>query len=149
MSKALMVRTIHGLMPDPSDERSLGLLKGVPLGALVQVDVVRPRNIARHRLYWLLCGTIAKAIPGNLTAENLSDVLKIETGHCKIIKGSRDLYKLPRSIAFHKMEEPEFAAFLDRCCEFICRTWIPHMKADALRDDVLRLVGVPVESVAA
>lgn len=85
---------------------------------------------------------------GNLTAENLSDILKIETGHCKIIKGQRDFYKLPKSIAFHNMEEPEFAAFLDRCCEFICRTWIPHMKADALRDDVMRMVGVPVEKAA-
>lgn len=149
MSKAIFIRTAHGLSPDTDDERSRDVLQGVPLGALVQVDVTRPRNIARHRLYWLLCGRIAQSITGNLTAENISDILKIETGHCKIIKGVRDLYKLPRSIAFHKMEEPEFAAFLDRCCEFICRTWIPHMKADALRDDVLRMVGVNPEGIAA
>lgn len=148
MSKALFIRTIHGLMLDPSDDRSRDVLKGIALGSTVQVDVTRPRNIARHRLYWVLMTKISEAIPGNLTPENLSDVCKLETGHCKIIKGQRDFYKLPASIAFHKMEEPEFAAFLDRCCEFICRTWLPHMKAGALRDDIYRLVGVNTEQAA-
>lgn len=148
MSKALFIRTAHGLMPDPDDERSRTALSGIALGSTVQVDVTRPRNIARHRLYWLLCSRIAQSIPGNLTAENLSDILKIETGHCKIIKGRNDFYKLPQSIAFHKMDEPEFAAYLDRCCEFICRTWIPHMPANELRDDILRLVGVPIDQAA-
>lgn len=142
MAKALMIRTIHGLMPDSADERTQSILRGVPLGASVQVEISRPRNIQRHRLFWALASTIAQAIPGNLTAENLVEILKIETGHCTIVKGARDTYRLPKSIAFHKMEEPEFQAFMDRCCQFICSTWLQHIKPSGLKTEIEQMLGV-------
>ena len=137
-----MIRTIHGLMIDSTDERSQFILRGVPLGASVQVEISRPRNIKRHRLFWALASTIAQAIPGNLTAENLVEVLKLETGHCTIIKGARETYKIPKSIAFHKMDEAEFSAFMDRCCQFICSTWLQHIKPSGLRTEIEQMVGV-------
>lgn len=149
MSKALFIRTAHGLMPDPDDNRSRDILKGVPLGTLMEVETKRPRNIQFHRLYWKLCSVIAESVPGFNAAEEVSDVLKIATGHCTVIKGKADLYRLPKSISFAKMEEPEFRAFFDSCCRVICEGWIKHMKADALRDDVMRMVGISTEGVAA
>lgn len=142
MAKALMVRTIHGLMLDTSDERSQLILRGIPLGASVQVEITRPRSIARHRFFWAMASAIAQAIPGNLTAENIVEILKIETGHCTIVRGKRDTYRLPKSIAFHKMEEPEFQAFMDRCIQFICSTWLPHLKPSGLRNEIEQMVGV-------
>ena len=79
MSKALFIRTPFGLSPDPSDERSREVLKGIPLGASIQVDVTRPRNLAHMRLYWALCGAVADGIGAE--RENVSDVIKVRTGH--------------------------------------------------------------------
>lgn len=142
MAKALFIRTAHGLMPDTADERSQFILRGIPLGASIQVEVTRPRNLGRHRFFWALASAIAQAIPGNITAENLVEILKIETGHCTIVKGARDTYRIPKSIAFHKMEEPEFQAFMDRCFQFICSTWLPHLKPSGLRNEIEQMVGM-------
>lgn len=148
MSKALMIRTIHGLMVDPSDERSRDILKGVALGATVQVDVTRPRNLQFHRLFWKLCSTIAEAVPGFQTAENVADVLKISTGHFTTVRGQTDTYRIPKSIGFAAMDEPQFKAFFELCCRVICEGWIKHMKADELRNEVFRMIGVPIEEAA-
>jgi hypothetical protein len=142
MARALFIRTAHGLMIDSADERSQFILRGIPLGASVQVEITRPRNINRHRLFWALASAIAQAIPGSLTAENIVEILKIETGHCTIVRGKRDTYRLPKSIAFHKMEEPEFQAFMDRCFQFICSTWLPHLKPSGLRSEIEQMVGM-------
>lgn len=142
MAKCLMIRTLFGLMLNPNDARSRDALKGLALGASVQVDVVRPRNVKRHNLYWALVTNISDAIPGNLTAENISDLLKLETGHCTIIRTSRETYKVPKSISFSKMDDAEFCAFLDRCCQFICTTWLAHIKPSNLRTEIEQMVGM-------
>lgn len=149
MAKALFIRTPHGLMPDPDDDRSRDVLKGIALGSLLEVELKRPRNLQFHRLYWKLCSVISESVPGFETAENVSDVLKIATGHYTMVRGKTDTYRLPKSISFAKMDQAEFSAFFERCCRVICEGWVKHMKAEALRDDVLRMVGVPVESKAA
>lgn len=149
MSKALFIRTIHGLMPDPDDDRARDILKGAPLGQPIEVEVRRPRNLQFHRLYWKLCSIIAESVPGFHTAENVSDVLKIATGHYTTVHGKHDVYRLPKSISFAAMDNAQFSEFFERCCQIICGTWVQHMKADALRDDVMRMVGVPIEQEAA
>jgi len=148
MAKALFVRTLHGLMPDPDDERSREILKGVQLGRLIEVEIKRPRNIKFHRLFWKLCSVIAEAVPGFQTADNVADVLKIATGHFTTVKGQRDTYRLPKSISFAAMDQAEFSAFFELCCRTICEGWIQHLKPGALRDDIYRMIGIPVEEAA-
>ncbi len=140
MTKVFFRRTFIGLEPD--DEMAQDALRGVTFGAVVAVEITRPRNLQHHRLYWALCTKIANAI--DVTPENVSDVLKIATGHFTTVRGKTDTYRLPKSISFAKMDQAEFNAFFDRCCRVICEQWVNHMKAEALRDDVLRMVGVPV-----
>lgn len=149
MAKGFMIRTPHGLVVDPDDDRSRDLLRGAQLGSHVEVEVRRPRNLQHHRLFWKLCSVIAESVPGFQTAENVAETLKLATGHYTTIKGKRDLYRIPKSISFAAMDQSEFSAFFERVCQVVCSEWIPHLKADALRDDILRMVGVPVEEKAA
>lgn len=95
-------------------------------GTLVQVTVNRPRHANRLRLYWALCSRIADAL-GNVTAENVSDILKIETGHCKIIKGKTDTWRVPQSISFTQMSEDQFKEFLARAVQIIAEQWLPAL----------------------
>jgi hypothetical protein len=146
MARGIFTRTLTGLQAD--DDAAREALRGVPIGSPVACEVTRPRNIRRHRLYWSLMQHVADAIPGNLTAENLSDVCKIETGHCTIVQGKHDTYRLPKSISFARMDEAAFGTFLDRACEFICRSWLPHMPASQLRREIEQMIGLPTEDAA-
>ena len=149
MSKALMIRSPQGLSLDLSDERAREILKGVAIGTALEVEIRRPRNLQFHRLFWALCTTIAESVPGFRSSQEVCDVLKIATGHYTTVRGKTDIYRLPKSISFAAMQEPEFRAFFDKCCQVICEGWIAHMNPGALRDDIMRMVGVPVESEAA
>jgi len=122
---AIFIRTMSGLAPH--NEAASESLKGLALGAKVKVAISRPRNIAAHNLYWQMCSMIADAVPGDYTAENISDVLKLKTGHGTPIKTKRGVVEIPKSISFSKMDGAAFNAFLDRCVKVVCEEFLPHM----------------------
>lgn len=146
MSKALFIKTLHGLMPDPSDERSREVLKGLPLGVTVQVDVTRPRNLGHMRLYWALCGAIADGIGAH--RENVSDLIKIRTGHFTVVQTKTERMRFPKSISFGKMSQVEFAQFFNEACRIVCEEFFPHMKAGEISKQVEQMVGIPVSEAA-
>lgn len=122
------VRTARGLEAD--DDRAHQMLKGIKIGTIVACGVSRPRNVKLLRKFWSLCSRIAHAVPGDMTAENVAEILKIESGHCTIIKGRTDTYRLPKSIAFDAMAEDEFQDFYGRCEKVVLEVWLPHLKGD-------------------
>ena len=132
--RAFYTKTTSGLAP--ADDAAREAFARVKLGALVVVEVTRPRNIQRHRLWWALCRRIAQAVGGDLTADNVSDLLKVGTGHCRIIKGKRDTYKLPLSISFSNMDEDEFAGLMDRATVFIAEQWLPTLPVSDARREI-------------
>lgn len=144
MAKALFIRTVHGLMPE--DDAAAQSLKGVRIGSSVMVDVVRPRNIAFHRLYWKLVSTIAESIGAE--PETISDVLKLRTGHVRTIQTKQGLVKLPKSISFAALDQAGFSTFFDRCCQVIVEEWLPGMRADVLRQDIEDIVSGNKRSAA-
>ena len=135
---AVFSRSMTGLVP--ANEAAHDALRGVTLGSKLKVQVSRPRNIAHHNLYWALCTKIAAAIPGDYTAENISDVLKIKAGHCDTVRTRDGLVMLPRSIAWSKMDQAAFGSFYERCLVIICQQWLPHLRPSDLRDELEQMV---------
>lgn len=127
-SAGFFVRTVRGLEAD--DDRAHQMLKGIKTGTVIACGVSRPRNVKLLRKFWSLCSRIAHAVPGDMTAENVSDVLKVRSGHCTVIKGRTDTYRLPKSIAFDAMDEGEFQAFYERCEKIVLEEWLHHLKGD-------------------
>ena len=119
--KGFAIKTDFGLAP--ADDATREAWARVKAGSLCQVDVKRPRNIRRHRLFFALCNHIADAL-GNVTANEIADVLKIETGHCRILRGKTQEWRVPQSISFDKMDEDDFRAFLDRAVAVISEQWL-------------------------
>ena len=140
--KGVFIRSVTGLTPD--DDNARESLQGVPIGALVACEVSRPRNLKHLRLYWKLCATVGDAV--GVHRENVSDLIKLRTGHYVTVKSATGLHMFPRSISFSKLGQPEFAKFFDEACRVVCAEFIPNMKPSQLRDEVLRMAGVPVES---
>jgi hypothetical protein len=130
---AIFMRTLAGLVP--WNEAASDALRGLALGAKVKAEVKRPRNPGHHDKYWALCSKIADAIPGEYTAENISDVLKIKAGHSTAVQTKDGVIFLPKSIAWSKMDQPAFAKFYERCLVVICEQWLPHLKpSDLVRE---------------
>lgn len=140
--KGIFIRSVTGLTPD--DDNARESLQGVPIGALVTCEVARPRNLKHLRLYWKLCATIGDAV--GVHRENVSDLIKLRTGHYVTVKSATGLHMFPRSISFSKLDQAGFAKFFDEACRVVCAEFIPNMKPSQLRDEVLRMAGVPVES---
>jgi len=122
----------------PADDSARAVLTRLKEGDLLTCDAKRPRNIGRHKLYWAICNLIADSI-GTVTPENISDILKIETGHCRIIKGQTDTWKVPLSISFAAMDDIAFAGFLDRVKVVITEQWFPRMGRE-IRDAVDEII---------
>jgi hypothetical protein len=106
----------------PVDAESYDEFQKIPIGKPLHVEVKQPRNAAFHRLYWALCARIAEA--RGVTSENVSDVLKIATGHFTLArtKSYGDIH-IPKSISFAKMDETEFRSFFERCVLVVYEEW--------------------------
>ena len=119
--KGFAVKTEFGLAP--ADDATRAVWGRMKPGTLCQVDVKRPRNIQRHRLFFALCNHIADAL-GNVTTNEIADVLKIETGHCRILLGKTQEWRVPLSINFSAMDEDEFRDFLERAFLVVAEQWL-------------------------
>lgn len=142
--KAIFIRSLTGLVPD--DDAARESLQGVRIGALVACEVSRPRNLKHLRLFWKLCATIGEAV--GVHREAVANVIKIRTGHTMTVKTAKGIHEFPKSISFAKMDQGQFSAFFNDACACVCAEFVPNMKPSQLRDEILRLAGVPVEEAA-
>lgn len=111
-----------GSVLHPSGNDAIAALSKLPFGRTLKVEVKQPRNGNFHRLYWALCARIGDAV--GVDPENISDLLKIETGHCVIVKSKTyGELRLPRSISYAAMDNDAFKTFFDRCVVVVCETW--------------------------
>ncbi len=123
MTQLYARRMGNSLVPD--GDESIAALSTIPFGSQVHVEIKRPRNIRLHRLYWALCSRIAQSTGSNtLTAETVSDLFKICTGHCTLVRSkSQGEIRLPKSISFAKMDDSEFSAFFSKCVVVAFEEW--------------------------
>lgn len=131
MGEFWLTRKDNGLFPD--SEESVAAFASVPFGKSLRCEVKQPRSAGRHKLYWALCARIAGGI--GRQSEEVSDLLKIACGHCTTIKSkTMGTIKLPKSIAWHKMDETEFRDFFERAVQVIYEEWgiEPSAVADLL-----------------
>lgn len=106
----------------PVGPESVAQLVKLPLAKDIKIAVFQPRYAKRHRLFWLICERIGGAIGADSGV--VADLLKIETGHCTVVKSARyGIVRIPKSIAFHAMDETQFREFFERCVVAICENW--------------------------
>jgi len=129
----------------PIDTESCDALEKLPREKLLHVEVKLPRNAAHSRLYWALCQRIGNAL--GIDSENISDILKISTGHCKFVRSKRyGVVRIPKSISFAAMDQTAFSEFFERCVLCISEEW------GMARKDILAAVEdllVPTERLRA
>lgn len=137
MTQPLFFRKDLGKLT-PADDAAEAALSKIKFGAEVQVEIKRPRNVHHHRKFWALANLVADNQEHYETAEQVVAALKAATGHCDWfpMKDDRRMVAIPKSIAFHKMDQTEFAAFYDKCIAVVAEHFLPGVESEALRQEV-------------
>ena len=127
----------------PADDNANRLLSKLKLGALVMVEIRRPRNAKHHRKWWVLVQLIADNLEGHYPAERISDLIKVRIGHVTRIRTMSGVTELPKSISFASMDQTAFEDFYDRAIAYICSDLLPGLDRDDLTREVLALLDGP------
>ena len=133
-----MQRAPNGLRA--MDEHGFQALSKIPEGVWLRVEVRQSRNLGMHRLFWGLCQEVANNLDGS-NAEQVAAAIKIATGHCEYVKTKHGLVGLPKSIAFHNMDQTDFKEFFDQALDYICSEVIPGLGKAALKARVEEMIG--------
>lgn len=84
-------------------------------GSEIEITVKQRRSSKRLRFYWCVLGAVVDATGRWNSKEDLSDALKMACGITELrhpLKGAP--YLMPDSVAFSRMSESDFSAFVDR-----------------------------------
>lgn len=132
----------------PVDDAGQEALRRYGQGALVMVEAKKPRHGARHRLYWALMSAVHQNLPEQIagrypTVETLVSAFKMLAG----VREQRELpdgtvYFIPGSISFAKMDEAEFARFLDQSIGIITSYFLPGVQDADLRREIEEMCGL-------
>lgn len=141
MTAILLARHLSSLRP--VDEAGETLLQGLRQGEIVRAEIRRPRNVQHHRWLWALATIVAQNSTVWRNSEDVVTALKFATGHVTTfrIPGTDKVYEIPRSISFAKMDQDAFKQFSDRCIGVITERWLPGVSSEALRQEVLEMMG--------
>lgn len=141
MSKLYMRKNLGSLHPmDAAGEDALRKLKN---GEDVQVEIKRPRNIKHHRKFFALVNLVFENQDHYQSVDHLLVALKVALGHCDtVILKNGGVGYIPKSIAFHKMDQSQFEEFYDRTCDIIAKHFLPGVTSDNLKAEVESLIGI-------
>lgn len=128
----------------PATDEAESWLRKIKPGDVIDVDAVRPRSQRFHRLFFALLKIVSDNID-NCSVDNLLDVIKLGTGHTKIVElPSGGYYTIPKSISFSAMDQDQFSAFFTKAVDFVIQQVLPDVGGDALKYEVYSLAGVPM-----
>lgn len=121
----------------PYGQESAHALGKLPLDALLQCEIKRPRRSRHHRLFFVLCSRIADAI--GCDSEDIVHILKIRTGYVREVKTKSGVIEIPLSISFSAMDQEAFSKFWDKCL-IVIGTEFGIVRPDilAVMEDVLQ-----------
>ncbi len=134
---------------EPVDDAGEAMLRGLKAGAVVAVEVKRPRNIGRLRKYWALISIVWDNVDHERypSIEDLHAAVKVSVGLRTRVMMPEDVVAfIPGSIAYQKMTEDEFSAFFDRVCDAVAKWFLPGVNREELVAEVERMIGIAPNS---
>lgn len=120
-----------GNMLAPDGDESIGALASIPFSKPLKCKVWQPRNIRAHRLFFAVCRRIGDGIGRD--EEQIATVFKLAAGHYDTIHSkSYGEIRVPKSIAFDKMDNVAMSAFMQKCFDIAMTEW--GIEAASLED---------------
>lgn len=95
----------------PTDDIATKVLSRMADGECVQIELVRPRSVQWHRLYWGLCRQIGDNQDPARDEDSIDAEIRILSGHFETIFVAGHEVRMPKRIAFNKMSADEWAFY--------------------------------------
>jgi hypothetical protein len=119
------------------------LIEAFPAGKPLRLSITQPRSIPQMRLYWSMLRLVADNLDSTVTTEALHNWIKMRCGVSAAIplrNGETDY--VPGSIAFDKMDQDQFQAFMDRALDLIVGHLIPGLAKPTLEAEARAMLGL-------
>lgn len=133
-----LTRTLAGFAPD-NDADTQRRMKRIALGTTVQVELRQPRSVKELRYYWQLCSLVAMNHATFQTSTQVDQALRILTGHCDVFTLDGRTVEVPRRIAFHKLSQDEWRAYLMRAKDAVLQHMLPGVLLPELESEIARM----------
>ena len=134
MSRFLVVKNLGALRP--VDEAGEEIMRHVGQGEIVAVEMKRPRNVAHHRRFFAMLSIILENQDYYKSVEDILDLCKLATGHCRTVRTRQGDVRIPESISFAEMDQDAFNSFYDRACAWVVQDVIPGLQRKHLDAEV-------------
>ena len=138
MPEMYLKRTALGFVAD--DDESRTVIRKYPVGTTVRCEITRPRSVAQLRYYWSLCALVAQNHAELQTREQVDQALRILTGHVDLVKVGDKVLQIPRRIAFSKLSQDEWSAYLMRAKDAVVQHLLPGVELREFEDEILTMV---------
>ncbi len=93
-----------------------------------------PRSEPATRWYWALVGLVVANLDGDVSKDQVHDLLKMRVGLTRRVKTRTGEIELPRSIT--ELDDEEFRVYLERVKDFVVTTILPGVGSAALEAEV-------------
>lgn len=142
MAKMLLRKTLGGFQP--ADDMSVETAKRFKVGETYRGEIVKPRSRKTLGRYWVLCQMILDNTEMFRSKEQVSDYLKIRTGHSTTItaKSTGEMFHVANSIDFDTLDESEFAELWQRVCDVVVDDILPGITQAEIELEMQKLVGL-------
>lgn len=138
MAEMYLRRTLTGFAPD--DATAQKSCKRIPLGTTVKCEITRPRSVQQLRYYWALCALVSMNHAELQTREQVDQALRILTGHVDLVRIGEQTVQLPRRIAFAKLSQDEWMAYLHRVKDAVMQHLLPGVELPEFEQEIARMV---------
>lgn len=93
----------------PTDELARGILNRMGDGECAEVEIVRPRSVPWHKMYFGICRDIGFNQDPQRTEDSIDQELRVRAGHYDVIFVDGHEVRVPKRIAFAKLSADEWA----------------------------------------
>jgi len=148
MRDKIALRVIKGgLVPANTYARDQLRERGFKVNNLIYADLIKARNPRFNRLVHAIGKMVSQNIEGfppdahaALKKLQLEGNIACDTQAMEIPGVGECLVRLPKSLAFHKMDEGEFHQVAQAMCRYIAETYWPTMTPEQIEQMAERLL---------
>lgn len=122
--KIQVVKNLNGTLK-PAYDSDYESFKKIPLNEIIEIEYKKQRNIRFHRKLFSLLNL---AYSNQNMFDNLEDMryclmLEFKFSEIKVNKLTGEIFKIPKSLQFNKMDEIEFNEVYNNIKQYICE-WL-------------------------
>jgi hypothetical protein len=92
----------------PTDDISQRIISRMGDGECAQVELVRPRSVPMHRMYFGICRQIGENQDPQRTEASIDAELRVRAGHYEVMLIDGHECRIPKRIAFDKLSHDEW-----------------------------------------